>query len=235
MDNWMSCDFSHFDSTCEREIVKRTFMKSRLLSLYLHWHNRDSHQLKMTVKNYRFFPFLLHEFDLQKSGVSFIKSSQTEWIMNELELKLKHFEEINKSWSIFASVKQHSSQFHRLSQFFNFSSALQLYIFRCYCCAVVTALFQPVESIHKHIKSSEHRPQHLIRFIQFASIKESPLTWFTDSRWALVCSFSIFIVWHTSILIIHSFYGWHGAEQTGAIHGCDNVKWNRPSIYFHVL
>lgn len=181
--------------------------------LHLHWHNTDSHQLRMKKKNHRFFPFLIHQFDVRKSGVSFIKSSQTEWIMDDMEWKLQIS---NGCWR----NKQNLIDFHSskttlkpipspVSIFFNSNRGwmcLHLYILMLLLCHSDCS-----------ISTCVHTPQNLIRFIQFASIKESLLTWFNDSLSTGVCSFSIFIVRHTSILIIHLFYGWHGAERTGAI------------------
>lgn len=52
-------------------------------------------------------------------------------------------------------------------------------------------------------------------FHSIYSIKESPSTVSMTRYW---CVFD-FIVWHTSILIIHLFYGWHGTEQSEADRG----------------
>lgn len=113
--------------------------------------------------------------------------------------------EINKSWSIFTPVKEHWSQFHRLSQFFNINSGLRLYILmlplcRSDCSISTWAPTPPFDSFYS------------ICFNQRISIDLIQ----RHSERALVCSFSIFIVWHTSILIIHLFYDWRGAERTEA-------------------
>lgn len=158
--------------------------------------------------------------------VSFMKSSQSERI-RELEnygryrLDVEHFEIQTKvdckNWSIFTSVKQHwnhsipsstsISQLEKPFEYVLFIYFPMLLLCRSGCSISTCAVYS---NSHEHTKC-EHRPQNLIRFIQFI---QSNNLHRSDSIALGTGVFSIFIVWHTSILIIHLFYGWHGEKQS---------------------